>query len=291
MSYEIIAIIIGPLVAVFTVYLEYKKDLRIKLDDRKQFWLKKHYISIQENINRVANSMQIKNNMIYNGAVQISIQPASRQGMYQMIIISNIDILCKGDINEHLKSYPFYNELMDLNESVEEYKINLNSLYFEFLRFAEITVGKYFNGTVKPIADLLYTVETYNIKQMFNAVFYSVVATSKPTITENPSNIFVLEYEQYGSYVTVYTSSSKANAEMFANSVMPDIISYFTGPTKKLVPLVQQSTEIGDALENIVPKISKITGDYNSGIPIRGECENCRSIKNIKKLDELMPPN
>ena len=39
MNYGIIAIIIGPLVAVFTVYLEYRKD-------KKDLWLKQHYASI-----------------------------------------------------------------------------------------------------------------------------------------------------------------------------------------------------------------------------------------------------
>ena len=41
----------------------------------------------------------------------------------------------------------------------------------------------------------------------------------------------------------------------------------------------------------MTPKLSKITGDYNSGIPIKSECKNCKSIKDITKLDGLMPPN
>jgi hypothetical protein len=44
MNYEIIAIIIGPLVAIFTVYLEYKKDINIKIQDRKQLWLETLYL-------------------------------------------------------------------------------------------------------------------------------------------------------------------------------------------------------------------------------------------------------
>ena len=59
MNYEISAIIIGPLVAIFTVYLEYKKDLKIKLEDRKQFWLKKHYNYIQTCIINTVNFQQV----------------------------------------------------------------------------------------------------------------------------------------------------------------------------------------------------------------------------------------
>ena len=208
MSYEIIAIIIGPLVAVFTVYLEYKKDLKIKLEDRKQFWLKKHYIYIQENINRVTNSMLIKNTMIYNGAVLISIDSASKQGMYQMTIINQLVPLAKGNINEHLKSYEFYKNLMNLYNEVEKYKTNLENIYSEFLRFTQIILDKYFNGSVKPRAYASSPAEIYDVAPMFYTLVYSVFTKNDYNVVKNPDQTFRVEYSNGGSNPTIFLSHS-----------------------------------------------------------------------------------
>lgn len=294
MNYEIIATVItvitGPLVAFITVYLEYKKDINIKLQDRKQMWLKKHYIYIQEVIREAINNMLIKNNMIYNGAVKISIDSASKQGMYKMTILDNLSSLANGNINEHLKSYEFHESFIDLYKKVEAYKTELQNLYFEFLAISQTIADKYFNGSVNPRAYASTPFEIYDIEPMFFGVVYSIFTKYEFMITplpsvKNPSE-FVVKCKNGDSYSTVFTSQSNTNAETFANSVMPDIISHFTD---KLMSLVQESTKIGEALETIIPKLSKIVGDYNAGFPVKGECEECRSIKSVKKLNELMP--
>ena len=259
-----------------------------KLQDRKQFWLKKHYIYIQENIKSVTNNIQINNTMIYNGAVQISIDSASEQGMYQMTIINKLEPLAKGNINEHLKSYEFYDNLMGLYNEVEEYKTNLQNLYAEFRRFAQVTVNKYFNGSVQPRPYNPSTIEIYDVVLTFYTLVYSVFTKNNYKIVKNPDQTFRVEYGNGGSNPTIFLSKSNKNADIFAKSVMPLIISCFND---KLMSLGKQSTEIEQALKNIIPKLLKITGDYNSGIPIKGECKNCKSIKDITKLDGLMPPN
>ena len=259
-----------------------------KLQDRKQFWLKKHYIYIQENIKSVTNNIQINNTMIYNGAVQISIDSASEQGMYQMTIINKLGPLAQGNINEHLKSYEFYKNLMNLYNEVEEYKTNLQNLYAEFRRFAQVTVNKYFNGSVQPRPYNPSTIEIYDVVLTFYTLVYSVFTTNDYKIVKNPDQTFRVEYGNGGSNPTIFLSKSNKNADIFAKSVMPLIISCFND---KLMSLGKQSTEIEQALKNIISKLLKITGDYNSGIPIKGECKNCKSIKDITKLDELMPPN
>jgi ribonuclease HII len=291
-NYEIIAIIIGPLVAVFTVYLEYKKDINIKLQDRKQLWLKKHFIYIQEVIEGAINNMLIKNNMIYNGAVKISIDSASKQGMYKMTILDNLYSLANGNINEHLKSYEFYESFIDLYKKVEAYKTKLQSLYSEFLVISQTTVDKYFKGGVRSRANSSSSTDIYNADQMFYALVNSVFTKSNYSITTDttdPNKIFfTVNYNNGGSYYAIFISKSKINAETFVKSVMPDIIYYFHD---KLMSLGFDSTAIGNDLDTLIPKLSKITGDYNNGFPIKGECENCKPIKDVKKLDELMPPD
>lgn len=288
MNYEIIAIIIGPLVAVFTVYLEYKKDINIRLQDRKQLWLKKHYIYIQKNIKGTINNMEIKNNMIYNGAIKILIDSASKQGMYKMTIIDNLSSLANGNIKEHLKSYEFYEYFIDLYKKAEAYKTKLQNLYSEFLTISQNTIDKYFNKNVKARAYSSSPLEIYDVEPMFYAVVYSVFAKYDFKITSNQDSTFIVYCNNGGSYTCIFFSQYRANADTFAKSVMPDIISYFHD---KLMSLGADSTEIGGKLDTLIPQISKIAGDYNLGIPIKGECEDCKSIKSIKKLDELMPPN
>ena len=259
-----------------------------KLQDRKQFWLKKHYIYIQENIKSVTNNIQINNTMIYNRAVETNIDSASKQGMYKMTIINKLEPLAKGNINEHLKPYEFYENLMNLYNEVEKYKTNLEDIYSEFLRFTQITLDKYFNGSVKPRAYTSSPVEIYDVAPMFYSLVYSVFTKNDYKIVKNPDQTIGVEYSNGGSNPTIFISKSNKNADIFAKSVMPLIISYFND---KLMSLEKQSTEIEPALKNIIPKLLKIIGDYNSGIPIKGECKNCKSIKDITKLDELMPPN
>ena len=288
MSYETIATIIGPLVAVFTVYLEYKKDMNIKLQDRKQLWLKEHYIYIQGVIKGAISNMLVKNTMIYNGAVQISIDSASKQGMYQMTIINHLSSLANGNIKEHLKSYEFYNDFMDLYKKVETYKTELRNLYFEFLKISQTTVGDYFNGSVRSRADSSSSVEIYDLEQMFYALVYSVFTKSDYRIGGDPNKNFTLEYNNGGSYYSIFISKSRTNADTFLNFVIPYIRLHFND---KLMSLGAESTKIGNDLDNLIPKLSKIVGDYNAGFPIKGECEDCKSIKSVKKLDGLMPPN
>ena len=133
-----------------------------------------------------------------------------------------------------------------------------------------------------------HTIEIYDAEPMFKTLVYSVFTKNDYKIVKNSDQTFRVEYSNGGGNTPIFFSKSNKKTDIFAKSVMPDIISHFYG---KLMCLGEKSTEIGNALENLIPKLLKITGDYNSGIPIKGKCENCKSIKEIKKLDRLMPPN
>ena len=292
MTYEIIAIIIGPLVAVFTVYMEYVKDIRIKLQDRKQRWLVKHYNYIGTSIRNIASKVNSKYSMVYNGGMQAFINSNVQQGMYEMTIINNLFPLIHGDINEHLKSYLLYGELIKLYNKIESYSNNFKNLYNDFKEYTQENMDKYFNGNVKPRAYSDTPYEIYDIEPMFYAVVYSAFNKNDFEITATPginnSEMFKLGYKNGESYPDIFTSKSKTNAEIFGKSIMPDIISHFK---ERLVNMGNDSETIQAELINIAPKLLKITGGYNSGFPVKGECENCRSIKSVKRLEELMPPD
>jgi len=259
-----------------------------KLQDRKQLWLRKHYIDIQKAIQVATKNIPIYNNMIYNGAVKITMGSAPGQGGHDMTILNNLYPLTNGNINEHLKSYEFYESFIDSYKKVNAYRTKLQNLYSEFLKISQTIVDKYFDGSVSPRADPLPFVEGYDVDQMFYALVYSVFTKSDYKILTDSNKNFVVVYNKGGSYYAIFISKSEINAETFEKYVMPNITSYFHD---KLMSLGSDSTTISTDLATLIPKLSKIVGDYNAGFPVKGECEDCKSIKSVKKLDELMPPD
>ena len=169
---NIIAIIIGPLVAVFTVYLEYKKDLKIKLEDGKQFWLKKHYNYIQTSIINIVSNIHIGNSMIYNGASQLSIGLEYTDGIPNINISNNLKPLMEGELNSHVKFYPFYNAAMELYNTVDSYNNDMINLYNNFIDYIQNTVSKHFKG-IKPVDNIPSDCEGYYMEQIFRSFLYS----------------------------------------------------------------------------------------------------------------------
>jgi hypothetical protein len=291
MSYEIIAIIIGPLVAVFTVYMEYMKDLRIKLQDRKQLWLSKHYNFIQTDIRNILDNIHTKNKMVYNGAIQLTIGTEFKEGVPQIKITNNLERLTVEDTGAHLKFYSFYQEFIELYKGVEFYIYNLNILYNKFIDFVKNAINLNCNG-IRPVEYLPSDYEGYYMEHFFRAtIYYSFDNTDfkiDTTSGENNCKYFTFNYKINDAYYGIFFSKSKENVEIFSKSIMPNVISHFKD---KLMNLGVESNKIDIGLDIIIHKILNISEDYNSGFPIKGECKNCTSIKSVKRLEELMPPN
>ena len=290
MNYEISAIIIGPLVAIFTVYLEYKKDLKIKLEDRKQFWLKKHYNYIQMCIINMVNRINVKNSIIYNGASQLSIGTEFNDGIPNINISNNLKPLMEGELKGHLKFYPFYNDAVELYDRVESYNNEIINIYNSFINYVQNVVDKDFKG-IKPVEYLPSNCEGYYIEQMFRATIYCIFNQSDFKIYNNTDQnnlkYFSLSYKNGGSYYGFFFSKDEKNLQKFKEYVMPDIISKYEN---QLINIGKMNMEIDSELKILIRELLKITSGYNSGFPIKGECNNCKSIKDIKKLNELMPP-
>ena len=291
MDYEIIAIIIGPLVAVFTVYLEYKKDLKIKLEDRKQFWLKKHYNYIQTSIINIVRNIHIKNSMIYNGASQLSIGLEYTDDIPNINISNNLKPLMEGELKSHLQFYPFYNDAMELYDTVDSYNNDMINLYNNFIDYVQNTVSKHFKG-IKPVDNIPSYCEGYYMEQIFRGIIYYLFNESdfkiSSSISQDHLKYFSFSYKNNGSYYGLFFSRNENNVREFGESIMGDIISKFKD---KFINMEKRSREIDIRLGNLIHELKNFTSDYNSGISIKGECENCKLIKDITKLDELMPPN
>ena len=290
MNYEISAIIIGPLVAIFTVYLEYKKDLKIKLEDRKQFWLKKHYNYIQTCIINMVNRINVKNSIIYNGASQLSIGTEFNDGIPNINISNNLKPLMEGELKSHLKFYPFYSDAVELYDRVESYNNEIINIYNSFINYVQNVVDKDFKG-IKPVENLPSNCEGYYIAQMFRITIYCIFNQSDFKIYNNTDQnnlkYFSLSYKIDGRYYGFFFSKDEKNVQKFKEYIMPDIISKYEN---QLINIGKMNMEIDIELKILIRELLKITSGYNSGFPIKGECNNCKSIKDIKKLDELMPP-
>ena len=291
MDYEIIAIIIGPLVAVFTVYLEYKKDLRIKLEDRKQFWLKKHYNYIQTSVINIVNNIHVKNSMIYNGASQLSIGLEYTDGIPNIIISNNLKPLMEGELKSHLQFYPFYWDASRLYDVVDANNSEIIYLYNKFIHYVQNALDKDFKD-IKPVEYLPSDCEGYFMEHMFRATIYCILNQTDFKICNNTDQnkvkYFSLSYKNGGSYLGFFFSKDKKNVQKFKRYIMPDIISKYKN---RLIEIGKMSDRINTLLQVLIDELSTISSGYNSGFPINGECKNCKLIKDITKLDELMPPN
>ncbi len=291
MNYEIIAIVIGPLVAVFTVCMEYVKDMRIKLQDRKQRWLAGHYNSIQISIRNIVRNVHVKTKMIYNGGMQLSIGPEFKEGIYKIKITNNLEPLTVGNINAHLKFYSFHPRIMELYNRVDVYNNNLNNFYNKFIDFVQNDINTHFNG-IKSVEYLPPDYECYRIDQLFHATIYYTLNQSDFKIFENKGDnnlkYYSVAYNNNGAYYGIFFSKLEKNAVLFKGSIIPNIISNFKD---ELINMEKLSSGINADLDILIQELLKISSDYNSGFPVKGECDNCKSIKNVKRLEELMPPN
>jgi len=115
MNYEIIAIVIGPIIAVFTVILEYIKDGKEKLRDRKDLWLREHYDYLSRTIQDSANNLLKSDSMIHNSAISISFD---NNQLPNLTINNEVKTLLESNAGSHLMAYDEYNELNTLKKKL-----------------------------------------------------------------------------------------------------------------------------------------------------------------------------
>ncbi len=305
MTYEIIAIVIGPLVAVFTVYLEYRKDKKEKLQDRKDMWLDIHFKDIT---NELVN-LKCFNQDIEIGSLQLFLNEKSikssvfEKNKFETRLVFYMEIVQDffdgpdvqfGIIDTNKIKNNYDNSIKHLESGYENTYKNMVDLWN-----AELV---YKNYVVETIGDILKNItrvmrenfsklkasirdnepSSYNITQIFwelvrNALGYKVNINFK---VENKHSLF------FENNTSAFIHLLTIDAEKFINEVWDKLK---TDSQKDLENLINYNKRILDK-ESIVQKsILGIIDLYVAGHVIEGYCDVCGKIYHEKDITKLRP--
>ena len=294
MNYEIIAIVIGPIIAVFTVILEYIKDGKEKLRDRKDLWLREHYDYLSRTIQDSANNLLKSDSKIYNSVISISFD--NNQSPY-LTINNKVKSLLESDAGSHLMAYDEYNELNTLKKIVDNYIEELMKLFRSISKEIDGRISEN-SSELKNTIDLEQSdYEGYYLQQIVKALIDPALENStleiQPYRVPNSKNVETTTTEYYSVYydsgamrMGIFFSKNKSAAEKFMNEVFPAILGKFESDLLKAQEIYE---EIGKEAKTLANKLLHIIELYNSGFSIKGECTNCRQIRNVRHLSDLMP--
>jgi len=294
MNYEIIAIVIGPIIAVFTVILEYIKDGKEKLRDRKDLWLREHYDYLSISIQNSANNLLESDSKIYNSVISISFY--NNQSPY-LTINNKVKPLLESDAGSHLMAYDEYNELNTLKKIVDNYIEELMKLFRSISKEIDGRISEN-SSELKNTIDLEQSdYEGYYLQQIVKALIDPALENStleiQPYRVPNSKNVETTTTEYYSVYydsgamrMGIFFSKNKSAAEKFMNEVFPAILGKFNSG---LLKVQEEYKEIGKEAKTLANKLLHIIELYNSGFSIKGECTNCRQIRNVRHLSDLMP--
>ena len=166
----LIPAIISPFIAIITVYLEYRKDQREKLQDRKDFWLRQHYRDLSKELRSDLDELNKHDDIpIYGPPLQIiwTNQDSSARPGY--VIENKLNILVEGDLAEHLRAYSFYGDILQVQRRTEEYKLKLAALYESIAHNAEELISKKL-GSLKSVVNMPEDHEGYWLNQLINVL-------------------------------------------------------------------------------------------------------------------------
>jgi hypothetical protein len=296
MNYEIIAIVIGPIIAVFTVILEYIKDGKEKLLDRKDLWLREHYDYLSRTIQDSANNLLKSYSMIYNSAI-ISIPFGYNNQSPNLTVNNEVKPLLESNAGSHLMAYDEHNELNSLTKKVDNYIEELEKLFHSISKEIDGRISENFPEFKNTIDLEQSDYEGYHLQQIVKALIDCALENStleiQPSRGANSKNVgttttayYSVCYDSSGMRMCMFFSKNRSAAEKFMNEVFPAILGKFKSD---LLKVQEEYKEIGKEAKTLANKLLHIIELYNSGFSIKGECTNCRQIRNVRHLSDLMP--
>lgn len=297
MSYEIIAIIIGPLVAIFTVYLEYIKDKKEKLQDRKDIWLDTHYKELCEELNNLIKCITTKNKVTHEKELETSLVE------YECNITS-INANMKNTINDITKNYDnamkhlkrgykdYYNNIFSIFCREGEYKEQLNETIDEIFKCIKKLMNSKF-PSLKPGPKPLDGPNDYDI----NLIYYKLVENIiEGNVKVNASNYYIVNF--LTTYLYFDEPLYRITCNIFQNNeqidaVLDDFKYVWLQLNKKFETKIKNLNtickELRDNEEDIKSSLQKIINDFKSGHVIWGYCDMCDKIYHEKDIKKLRP--
>ena len=294
MIYEIIAIIIGPVVAFLTVWLEYYKDNKEKLQDRKDQWLEIHQKDIYGKLKTLIDVLQRNSDLLYAKGLKVS------YGTNSLTITNNVKENFPNELIAHLQPYKDINSnINDLINSLNSYIEGINNLYDEIIGQAESEINSKFNDTIVPV-------ENSN-ENGYNGYFqhYIFDYIIKKTVGQNiqlsknknykdkswgningldttaPPYYSVCQLDEKKGF---FFSTDENNAIKFKDDIMPGLTKKFSD---KVIKLDEERKELDNIADKIANSLIKITLQYESGYRIGKSCPKCQLINDVKHVTTL----
>ena len=317
MNYEIVAtilsLIIGPIVAILTVSLEYRKNKKEKLLERRDMWLDIHLSDIADQLTYLyyfaepppaaemlqthlkeflwerRNIVDVADSFISKHKFETKLVHIKN---FQYFLDQSKDPFTITEINKikniyayslsHIETgyYNIYKDIMDLWDAELEYKKYIESSITVIFDLIKETMSVQF-PILKP--KLGYgEPSSYNIME----IFYELVRNAngeKVNISLKEENKHGLFFENNAS---AFVHLFNLDAEKFINEVW---VKLKKESCNRLKNLINYNERILDK-ESIVQKsILGIIDSYVTGYIIEGYCNACKDIKNENDLKKLRP--
>ena len=317
MNYEIIAIIFtsitGPSVAILTVYLEYRKDKKEKLQDRKDMWLDTHFKDMATQLIQLynLNELPMEENMqetelksfLYKRRHSIDLHDfvfspdkfetfLIRINKFQNILDDSGEYFSIKSINEikniyscifnHIETgyYNIYKNMKELWSEELDYKICIEENIRGILNMIKETIGIQF-PELKPSLD-------YNESYSYNIIeiFWELVRNAK----DENVHINLIERNQHGlsfeNNDSIFVHLLTSDAEKFINEVWVNLKEKSYDSLKNIINynkrMLSKESKFKKSLLNIIDL-------YVAGHAIEGYCDVCDKIYHETDITKLRP--
>ena len=294
MIYEITAIIIGPVVAFLTVWLEYYKDNKEKLQDRKDQWLNEHYkqLSIEfQALSRFSPIITIDQEGRYLPSLE-GFQLLGTSLVEYEFESNYIKVWIKLELNYAKEIYK--NSIAHLQKGYQDVYAKMEKLW-ESENIYKDSLYIALNDILKRAQELM-KINFPNLNPLLkngqpNSYYIKgIVTTLIGGMIENDEK---LEFEQIlqqiyskveSDYIIANVDDSFYNK--FENNVWKVLNDKFKTQIndlkKKYENLSKDEKEFTNSINNIIDCC-------NSGHSIKGSCDVCNKIYNEKDIKKLRP--
>lgn len=306
MNYEIIAIILtsitGPGIAILTVYLEYRKDKKEKLQDRKDMWLDVHYKELYEELQKFADEIIKQDKTDSTGKLETSVIEYQYDNTSITATMNNT--ISKGIIKNNKNSLQhlmhnyknIYNSIGSLFIAEGKYKYQLNKIINEVFEDIKTLMSEQFHE-LEPGENSLSTKEGkliyYDIKTIYLNLIKKIIKSSviigAHGINETKPSYLYFNYPSNDIIMVIPLQDKPKTIDIvnkFMNSVWNPLNNKYSEKINKLYKthnnLIKNEEDIKNSLQQII-------NGFKLGHVIEGYCDVCDKIYHETDITKLRP--
>lgn len=307
------AIVTGLFIAFVTVWLEWRKDQKEKLQDRKDMWLDDHWKQLAiylENLSKFGLLEEVPGEEVKELTVrETEFEPINQELGTALSGYNLIDGLFKPYChidrfkNWHIISLSHiesgYKELNDLLESIfsdekkyyKEMSESLNDIYLDITNcmkknFPQLKI--LIDSTKRPkMRNIPSGEEGYKINSFFSELIDKIKNGSSELSEVIINERYCVEVESKERASSTITSSKESILAKFEKEIWSKLITKYEKTVKEL-QINQEKIVKKESCWN--KNIKEIIDSYNNGHSIRGKCKSCEKIINEKNIANIRPP-